>query len=256
MWLILLVSCARGPAQDVSRYAELLGLERPGVADMARCGELSDPDLAGDCALALAPRVASGQRVGMETLCERVPEGTWRDECWFQAAEAQRKHGHEQEAAELCRRAGPFINDCAQHLWQTRVHALISSRNGAPPDFFGKLATAQKIYDEWSPYLADSSDLEQRFWTKYFQNGFETVGRVDLAWCSPLPEPRATQCVNAAKDLLTREMAPNLDRNSAWSAFCALKDPTSSDVSFWFRLVPSPPLDALVQERHAVLCKP
>lgn len=256
MWLILLAACATDPAREVSIYAELLRAPRPDLADMKRCAGLSDPELAGDCALALAPRVASAQQQGLETLCEQVPEGVWRWECWFQAAEAKRGRRNEAEAAKLCREAGPFVNDCAQHLWQTRVHALIASREGRPPDFSGKLAQAQKIYDEWSPWLADQSDMEQRFWTKYFQNGFETVGRVDLAWCAPLPEARAAQCVDAAKDLLTREMAPDLDRNSAWSAFCAMKDPTSADVAFWFRLVPSAPLDAFVQERHAVLCKP
>lgn len=253
MWLLLLWACGASPADDVARYAELLAMERPGPGELARCRGLTDPNLAGDCALALSQRIAASRKESLSAWCDEVPEGTWRYECWFQSAELERRRGREAEAAEQCRASGPFLNDCAQHLWQTRVHRLISS-NGKAPDFAGKLKRAEEIYGEWAPFLAESSDLETRFWSKYYQNGLESAGRVDLSWCEPLPEVHQTRCKSAARDLVIREMAPNLDRNSAWSAFCAMEAPTSAEVSRWFRLIPSPELDAIVQERQALLC--
>lgn len=238
----------------MAAYSALLGLERPGPEDLRRCGELRDPDLAGDCALALSQRVAAQRKEPPATWCEEVPEGVWRAECWFQAAEVERRRGREAEAAALCRASGPFLNDCAQHLWQTRVHRLIHS-NGKRPEFAAKLERAGQIYAEWAPYLAEGTDIEERFWTKYYQNGFEGAGHIDLAWCGDLPEDQRARCLEAARELVIREMAPNLDRNSAWSAFCAMEAPSSADVSRWFRLVPSPELDQLVQERQALLCR-
>ncbi len=254
MWLILLAACANSPADDIGTYARLVGLESPQPADLEACGRLADPNLAGDCALALSQRVAAQEKTSLSEWCDEVPAGVWRYECWFQAAELERRRGREAEAAENCRSSGPFLNDCAQHLWQTRVHRLIQS-NGKAPDFVGKLARAEQLYGEWAPHLAETSDLETRFWNKYYQNGFESAGRIDLAWCDGLPEAHAPRCLTAARDLVIREMAPNLDRNSAWSAFCAMEKPTSAEVARWFRLTPSEPLDALVQERQALLCK-
>lgn len=254
MWLIMLLACSSTPVDGIREYTRLVGLERPDEADFQACLKLDDPNLAGDCALALSQRIAAAEKSSLSERCDRVPEGVWRYECWFQSAELERRRGREAEAAEQCRSAGPFLNDCAQHLWQTRVHRLIHS-NGKPPDFQGKLARATAIYDEWAPHLAEGTDLEDRFWNKYYQNGFEGAGHIDLAWCEGLPEEHRPRCESAARELVIREMAPNLDRNSAWSAFCAMKDPTSAEVSRWFRLVPSPPLDALVRERQALLCK-
>lgn len=254
MLILFLAACASSPADDMAAYSALVRQHAPDPdRDLPSCKRLSDPNLAGDCALYVAQRGAARRRQPAETWCEEVPEGLWRSECWFQAAEAHRRLGHEGVAAELCRRSGPFLNDCAQHLWQTRVHRLIHT-NGTAPDFAGKLPRVQEIYDEWAPFLEDTSDLSERFWTKYYQNGFEGAGRVDLGWCAPLPAEHQERCHEAARGLILRELAPNLDRNAAWDDFCGLASPTSEDVATWLRLVPSPALDPLVAERHAALC--
>lgn len=252
LWLL---GCGSSPAEDAGRYAALVASRDPDPKrDLRACAALSDPELAGDCALVIAQRAATAAKVAPGTWCDEVPEGVWRSECWFQAAEIERRRGREEQAAAQCQKSGPFINDCAQHLWQTRVHGLIHS-NGGVPDFAGKLASAQRIYEEWAPLLGADTDMESRFWTKYYQNGFEGAGRVSLSWCEPLPEQHRARCVAAASELVVREIAPNLDRSGAWTAFCALDPATSENTSVWLRLDPSPELDAIVAERQARLCR-
>ena len=255
MLLLLLAACGGSPAEDVERYAALVAQRSPDPArDMDACAELDDVNLAGDCALVIAQRAATARKVAPGTWCDDVPSGVWRDECWFQAAEIERRRGREQEAATQCQKSGPFINDCAQHLWQTRVHGLIHSDGGAP-DFAGKLDKALLIYKEWAPLLSADTDMESRFWTKYYQNGFEGAGRVSLSWCDPLPEEHRARCVAAAGELVVREIAPNLDRANAWTAFCALSPATSENTGAWLRLDPSPELDRIVAERQTKLCR-
>lgn len=257
IWLVGLAGCGRPATDDLADYAAVVAQREPDPKrDFAVCARISDPNLAGDCALVVAQRGAQVRRQPPDTWCDEVPSGLWRWECWFQAAESERRSGREQVAAALCQKSGPFQNDCAQHLWQTRVHRLIHGRTGQAPAFAENLSAARKIYNEWAPFLAESSDMEARFWEKYYQNGFEGAGRVALAWCDGLTEADHARCTSAAKDLVIREMAPNLDRANAWSAFCALEAPTSADVAPWFRFQPDAELDALVAERHAVLCRP
>ena len=248
------MSCARDPAADAALYAQVVGQRAPDPArDLGRCRKLGDPALAGDCALVVATRGAEARREPPGTWCASVPDGTWRAECWFQAAEAARRRGGEERAAELCFQAGPFKDDCAQHLWQTQVHTLIRA-DRSTPDFVGKLAVAERIYGEWAPHLSESSDLETRFWAKYYQNGFETAGRVDLGWCDGLPEAHLARCVAAAEELVRRELAPDLDRSGGWAGFCALEHPDSASAAAWLRLRPDPRLDAVIAARHAEVC--
>lgn len=257
MWLALLVACGGTPAQDVERYTALVSQREPDPArDLPACAELQDPNLAGDCALVVAQRGATARKEAPGAWCDEVPAGVWRSECWFQAAEVERRRGREEVAAAHCRESGPFINDCAQHLWQTRVHALIRPKDGRPPEFAAKLSKAAAIYAEWAPLLGSDTDLESRFWTKYYQNGFEGVGHVTVAWCDGLPPDHRARCVEAAGELVVRELAPNLDRTGAWASFCALQPATSTNTALWLRLDPSPELDAVIAERQKALCKP
>jgi len=77
---------------------------------MAACLALADGDLAGDCALAVARQASRGAEGEQEAFCPRIPAGPWRDECWFEAAEARRRSDPDQAVA-LCQRAGAFRED-------------------------------------------------------------------------------------------------------------------------------------------------
>jgi hypothetical protein len=246
--------CGRSEIADVERYARILNEREPDPEPALReCGQIREPGLAGDCALVVAQRAAVVRREPPEAWCDRVPEGIWRWECLFSAAEVSRRQKEVGKAAELCRQSGPFVEDCAQHLWQSPVHRLIHGDN--PPKFADKLARAEELYAKWEPMLGEFSDLEGRFWTKYYQNGFEGAGWIDLAWCDPLPEAHRARCLEAAKELVIREIAPALDREGAWEGFCAAEPPSAEQLQRWLRVALSPAMEALVAERRAALCQ-
>lgn len=199
------MTCAACPGPQVSTpggtdrdtYAALLadGTSDP-AALLDRCATIRDADLAGDCALVLAMRTAGQRKEPIANYCPRVPEGTWRHECWFMAAERARRDGDEAVAADLCTRAGPFVDDCGQHLWQTAVRTQARRHAGAP--LVTLLEEAGRIHDAWSPLLAGSTDFEERFWSRVFQNAWEVRPVIDPTACDDLVPTQATRCRMAA----------------------------------------------------------
>jgi len=241
------------PADDVGVYTTLLAGETAAAArDLPTCTTLDDPDLAGDCALVLTGRILDARTGDAEELCLQVPEGVWRDECWFQEAERRRARGQDQSAARICLMAGRFRDDCAQHLWQTAVHSLISK--AGPSAFAERLPRGRAIYEEWAPHLAAGTDFEDRFWEKYYQNGFEGQGGVDLDHCKPLPEGHRARCRVAGAAYFSRELAPRVDQAGAGAEFCALESPDATAVGVWLPNRAEPLLDEVVSRRHGEVC--
>ena len=246
---LLLSGCGTAaPASDVARYAEILGAPQGLEADLARCASLGDADLAGDCALV----VVGAAGLVAEEGCPRVPEGVWQDECWFVEAEKRRVAGQDQSAAGLCLKAGVFRDDCGQHLWQTGVHDLIHRRG--PEAFPTQLPRAQALHGRWARLLADQTDLSERFWDKYYGNGFEGQGGVDLSHCDGLPEEHRQRCRAAGVAFFGRDLGPKLDQAGMARAFCELEAPGAEDVGVAFPNRADPDLDAVVRERHVAIC--
>lgn len=246
-----LIGCRADPIADLERYeAVLASREGDWEAQLRRCAAIRDQALAGDCALVVITRTAAAENSAPEARCDRVPEGVWRDECYFLAAEAWRRQ-QPARAAKLCGQSGAFAPDCAQHLWQSSIYAAI--HDAGPGAFAERLPTAQRIYDHWARFLGERDEFTDRFWERYYQNGFDRSG-VDLAACEALPEAQAARCVAAGEKLVLQELAPRLDRADAWDAFCALSPATSDNAGHWLHLTPHPDLDGLIAERQAELC--
>ena len=247
----LLVACdSRPPVSDAQRYAEILGDTRLSPeAGMPRCDLLQDSDLRGDCALTVASRSPEAER-----WCPSVPAGVWQEECWFIAAEQRNRRRDADGAAALCRAAGRFRLDCAQHLWQTPVHALIHARGAA--GFVEALPRAEALYQTWAPLLVEQSDFQTRFWAKFYGNGFEGQGLpVDLGWCAPLPTPaHRTACEEAGAAHYARELGPVVERSGELAAFCALETPSATRLARWLAAEPHPRLDAEAQARQQDIC--
>ena len=253
----LVVGCSgdASPTAAAARDAYLSVVSQRDIAPepgLAACAEIPDPRLAGDCALHVVS-VEARRRDGRPGMwCGEVPEGTWRDECWFVSAEASKRARKREEAARYCMEAGAFRDDCAQHLWQSEVRGLIHRRGAAG---FGEVLEAtQAVHDRWAPLLADVSDFEARFWAKFYQNGFEGQGGfVDLRHCDALPSPHAERCVAAGTEMYARELSPRL--GDAGLEICALPVPDdgtwSAALSQWVPTEPDPRLDAMVRERRA-----
>lgn len=222
-------------------------------AGLARCSEIQDPALAGDCALHVVSAEARREDGRPAQWCGQVPAGTWRDECWFVSAEASKRRGNEAEAAGACLQAGAFRDDCAQHLWQSEVHRLIHRRGAR--GFAAALPDAEALHARWAPHLDAETDFSTRFWAKFYQNGFEGQGAfVDLDACDVLAEPHTERCVAAGVQMYARELRPRLDQHRV--DVCGL-DPQQSMSEQVGRVVPGRPdprLDAAVSDLIAVVC--
>ena len=195
--MTLLLGCSQPappPPTDVEVYTSVLEDRRGDPAEsMALCDGLSDPGTRSDCQLVVARRAVGAPSSDPTGWCERVTEGVWRYECYFEAGESLRRRDREQEAAVACTKAGPFANDCAQHLWQTPVHRLF----GRAAHFEHIYVDALAIYEQWEPLLGEHTDLETRFWARFWEQGFLQWGR-DTALCEGLPDSAVVACTEAA----------------------------------------------------------
>ena len=232
------LACSRSPealpsGQSRDAYLAILREDTDDHdAALERCAALGDPLLAGDCALVVANRAMFAHSTPLDLWCPRVPEGLWRSECMFMAAENARRRGDPARAAQLCLQAGPFLNDCGQHLWQTSVRELV--RRPGPSAFPQLLPVAQDIHDAWAPLLSDSTDFESRFWLRFYQSAFEPRDRLALDACRVLPPPHAHRCLEAAAHLYRRRLEMALLPAGALPAFCQAvgKRPLPSQVAF------------------------
>lgn len=253
--LWFLISCSRPDAlAELETYRQVIAA--PGddaAAAFARCADLRDDKLAGDCGLALAQHYASTRRESIATWCGEVSRGTWRYECNFLASEEQRRAGNAARAGELCLDSGPFVDDCVQHLWQGEVRRVIHVPRQAP-DFAGRLPLAQKVYARWATVLDREPRWSERFWLRYYQNGFESAIAIDLGWCDPLPDEQKVRCVEAARQSLIADLAPRIVRSNGMAEFCALEKPDTVALGRWMRLAPSPVLDEVIAQRQAEIC--
>lgn len=253
LWPLLLTTACSAPpvARDRDRYlAVLADPELEPSVGLGACAEISDDDLRGDCGLAVVSAEARRRGGAPERWCGEVEAGPWRDECYFVAAEAHRKRGREQSAAWLCGQAGRFVDDCGQHLWQTAVYSLV--HNNGPDGISAALPRARQLYARWLPLLGETTDFKVRFWERYYQNGFEGLGTLDLRWCDRLDlEEDRSRCVAAAVKLYDRELGPGIQRGRV--NLCA-QSLTSGELQDWVHAVPDPRFDAAVDRRRVELC--
>ncbi len=102
----LLFGCAREP--DHARY--LRALHAPdGPAGWDVCLTVADPNLRGDCQASVAAQDSYFDQ------CGQVNAGTWRDECWFEAAEDESRRGDMTGALVACTKSG-FAMQCQDHV--------------------------------------------------------------------------------------------------------------------------------------------
>ncbi|MCK6506340.1 hypothetical protein L6R53_23700 [Myxococcota bacterium] len=240
---------------DQARYLEVVSDAGMSAAPaLARCAEIEDAALRGDCAVVVAGRRAADEAPPPEEICAVAPEGVWRDECHFAAAEGLRRAGRRAEAAARCRAAGTFANDCGQHLWQSEVRAIAAPARGPrPPPFAEALPRAQSVYDRWAPHLEAGTDMAERFWRRFYQNGFEKRGLLDLGECAALPEDHRERCRGAALQLMRTRL--DLDLRHLGLDPCGLPDGLAPHARA-LRLVPDPAFDLSLRDWQAQRCAP
>jgi len=263
--LILTLACGdAAPPDDAAVYAALLADPEPDPeVALPACLGLANEHARGDCAMAVALSAGRHPEVAPEAHCDRVPEGTWRYECYFQAAEISRGWRPREEQAALCRRAGPFADDCAQHLWQNAVVELVRGRGAGA--FGAVIDDARAVYATWEPALGESTDFRRRFWRHLFWTGFEIDGPpMDLAACAPLDVDARRACRGTGARLFVTRLRrallsggrPGLPARGGVEAFCA----GPSDLSALSTRLPSaagapdPALEDALAGEHERIC--
>ncbi|MCB9759261.1 MAG: hypothetical protein H6739_05435 [Alphaproteobacteria bacterium] len=252
--LTLIAACA-GPG-DAERYRRVVNMQPVDLEPaLALCAGISDPGGAAECAMVAAVGAARDQGVDPETWCDRVPEGPWRNECRFQAAEVWRGRGDVKRATALCLQAGPFISDCAQHLWQDELRGLIFERG--PAGFAEQLPRAEVLSLRWRALLGDQTDLGDRFWRRYYENGFEAERHLDLSACDAvegqgrLVQDHVERCRHAGAHLLQRRIGRVADDPALREVLCAMPaaDCASAAVIPQLSCAPDPLLEAVLAEQ-------
>ncbi|NOY26284.1 MAG: hypothetical protein GXP62_10470 [Oligoflexia bacterium] len=246
-FLLQSVACRPDPARDARLYRQVLA--DPSV-DGPRCAKVQDLALRGDCIAFLAGQRDVDGDLSADDLCGGAPKGMWRDECWFVSAEAARRGRHRKEAAAMCLRAGQFINDCGQHMWQSEVRVLVMPRRRGVigPTFEELLPRAQAVYARWAPLLEEGTDMAVRFWRRFYQNGFERAGWIDLGRCEGLPDDHRARCIDAGVKLMWARI--DLELRPAGVDPCALHQGVGP-IAKRLRVVPEPALDeGLIAWQH------
>lgn len=258
---LILLWLACGGMSEAERYTTVLAMNPvdPERA-LALCEGIRDPNAQAECAMHAASRGAVDSGMDPEALCERVPEGTWRAECYFRAAEAYSERKQDPKAAAMCARTQIFADDCGQHLWQDALQGIIAPHG--PGGFATQLPRAEGVYRRWLAMLGDSTDIRDRFWRRYYQNGFETLDLVDLAPCEAVRgqgravEDHAERCRHAGAHLLQRRVRRIVVIPELRAAFCALPDATCASASSMRQIAcaPDPLLDAVLSEQREWVC--
>ena len=250
--LVLTLACG-GPeiSDEQAHYLELIeSREHDLKPGLAACAELSGSSLRDDCQMHMLSIDADRGGGGLAGVCPELGSVTVVQECWFLAGESARAQGKEQLASQYCARSGSFASDCGQHLWQTALRRLAHKKG--PPDFPSGLPGAERLYAKWQPLLLEFTDIERRFWPRYYSNGFEGGGGVVLSWCDELDAVHKARCHEAGAEVYAREMAPRLEDSSV--DLCALDSPDSTMLEAWVPAEPHPILDGVIEERVAILC--
>lgn len=164
---------------------------------MAACERIQDDKTRGDCLITVALEGAPLHDEAPETVCEELPTGFWHDECIFLSAEYWRKERKPERAADLCALSGVWADNCAQHLWQTPVRSKVRKEE----TFADALPAMERLYCVWEPRVGDFSDLEHRFWERFYQMGLQKKARLELSACAGLEPDQRARCRVAGANL-------------------------------------------------------
>ena len=262
-WALLGAACGAGSGApggstvaDAQRYATLVAQPDPDPAQaLVDCATLRDPDLAGDCGLAVALQARGRGAAALDTLCPQVTPGAWQDECFFMFAEDALRARDPTTAAAACMRSGAFKHDCGQHLWQGDLRKLVrGTRSEALPD---RVERAQSLYDRWQPRLPET-DIAWRFWQRFFERVTEHQPGVKLSRCDGLASPDLqVRCRYGTAHLYLRRVWDLLHHPQGRSDLCQLPagDVAAAEAAFAaLQAEPDPLLASVLEEARGAAC--
>lgn len=197
--LAALLGCAPDAPSEAAVY--VAALKAPTYAEgWAACGRLVDPDRQGDCLTAVAERFTTFDD------CDQVPEGRWRDECHFVAAETLGRRGDIDAAFAACARTG-YRGQCEDHLLGLVAMSVV----GQP------FEAALAAWDSVRPRATDPrTDLH--FWRAYWRNRVARALPIDASRCPP------GACAGAGEQEVSAFVREQQRRTG--EGFCAAPPPT------------------------------
>ncbi len=224
----LLIACGGEPSlaqdqQDRVRYQAGIASGAP-LLRLDQCRAVQDVTLRGDCLTALAPLAGEIEGLSAEDLCSEVQEESWRDECFFVAAEQAKQEEDLARAAQLCGRAGRFARDCSNHMWQQELRATIFP--GGVRTLVQRHDQVQAIHDRWEQAFTEQGDFDKRFWEHCYQVAFERAPFLDIRGCEFVPEAEQEICLHSAETTYRAWLNQALDQGGAKAEFCALAPPS------------------------------
>lgn len=209
--MIWLLACAAPTpqAEDAAAFAR------------GECSDIHHLDLRAECLMAEASD------------CDAVPEGRWRNECWFVRAERELALAPDTAIAS-CANAGPFAGECWTHLFKAQTDPAYGG------DLDHALATEATYPSSW-----------RAPWGWWWRRHHEAAAVIAPSACDDIARDDLRRpCERSAPTTLALAWRQLLrDRPRAWCSR-ALTDVASDPYGKpWER---SPELDAVVREELQV----
>lgn len=182
--ILTLLGCHAEP--DHALYLQALHADAADGWDT--CLRIVDVPLRSECQATRAARDLQFDR------CGEIATPVWKDECWFEAAEAEARAGDKEEALSACRRGG-FAQECQDH-----VLGMLAMTWLADP-----VPVVADRYEALRPGLVDPS-LDLLFWRHYYRNRLAQGMAMTRVGC-PGRECRAA-AETEVEAALSRELGP------------------------------------------------
>lgn len=166
----------------------------------AACIAVRADDLRGDCTSAII------ERFGAYDHCPEVPEGRWRDECLFKAAEVQARRGNVRGALESCQ-PGAYAEQCNDHVLGIWAMGMVER----------PVAEVGEGIDGLRAVIVAPRAISQA-WRSYFRNRIVRGLEIDTRDC---PDKDCRIAAQLEVGAAVRE----LQRQTGDAVFCAAEPP-------------------------------
>ena len=188
------------PSNDRVAYTKALDATSGSPDErLQACRQIADTELRGDCTLSIAQSMGRGTSDGARAWCPHAEAGTWRDECYFAAAESAGMRGDKAAAHSLCGLAGSHEHRCRFHLFQLDTQQAAPQ---APNDPTRAAEILRSIHVRHDRALDHAGGRHvRRTWYRDISQRHEVD---DPSWCAPLPESDRTDCEAGVQEAVTK----------------------------------------------------
>ena len=211
------------------------------------CSQISETSLSSECVAFQVRSHGRNHPQRAEDSCTALPEGIWRDECFFLLADAVSDPSAPAEASAICKQAGRYFQPCFMHLLKAHAgHLRAALPHG---EAHAAYASAIGLAGSQAPH-----DFNHRAWSVFFRSAGGPDRVYDTRGCTEL-QSHVSDCISGVREALARR----LNRSETPSELCAQADHTASNMKEFFAqsmgisIAPDPALNAVIRpffKRH------